>query len=233
MEARTKVFGAVGAVIVGAMTKRARVLAALVLVLALSALAVLVHRPLLRAAGHALVVEDPPGRADAIVVVAGSTPSREDRAAALFREGWAPRVLVSRQAVPGRVQRLLEMGIRPLDFQGESVRALELFGVPRSAIIPLPEAVEITETELRGVVAEARTHGWRRVMLVTTASHARRVKVIWGREAGSAVEAGIAVVHDECSAEDGWWRRRRCSEAVLHEYLGLLALYLHISSLMR
>jgi uncharacterized SAM-binding protein YcdF (DUF218 family) len=178
-------------------------------------------------------VEDARERADAIVVVAGSTPSREDRAAALFREGWAPRVVVSHQFVPGRVQRLLDMGIRPLDFQGESVRALELFGVPRSAIVALPEVVEITETEVRGVVAEARARGWRRVLLVTTASHSWRVKVIWGREAGATVAAGIAVVHDQCTAEDGWWRRRRCSEAVLHEYLGLLALYLHISSLMR
>jgi uncharacterized SAM-binding protein YcdF (DUF218 family) len=213
--------------------KRRRVLIVLVLVLVLVALGVLVYRPLLRAAGRALIVEDPRGRADAIVVVAGSTPSREDRAAALFREGWAPRVVVSRQFVPRRVQRLVDMGIRPLDFQGESVRALEVFGVPRSAIVALPEAVEITETEVRAVVAEARARSWRRVMLVTTASHARRVKVIWRREAGSAVEAGIAVVHDECSAEDGWWRRRRCSEAVLHEYLGLLALYFHVSSLMR
>lgn len=218
---------------VGAMRTRRRILTALLLLLVLVALGVLVHRPLLRAAGRALIVEDPRGQADAIVVVAGSTPSREDRAAALFREGWAPRVVVSRQFVPRRVQRLLDMGIRPLDFQGESVRALEVFGVPRSAIVALPEAVEITETEVRAVVAEARARGWRRVMLVTTASHARRVKIIWGREAGSTVEAGIAVVHDECSAEDGWWRRRRCSEAVLHEYLGLLALYLHISSLMR
>jgi hypothetical protein len=63
------------------MMRRARLLTALVAVLALLVLGVLVHRPLLRAAGHALIVEDPRGRADAIVVVAGSTPSREDRAA--------------------------------------------------------------------------------------------------------------------------------------------------------
>jgi uncharacterized SAM-binding protein YcdF (DUF218 family) len=213
--------------------RRRRLLTALVLGLVLVALGILVHRPLLRAVGRALVVEDPGGRADAIVVVAGSTPSREDRAAGLFREGWAPRVVVSHQFVPRRVQRLLDLGIRPLDFQGESVRALELFGVPRSAIVTLPEPVEITETEVRGVVAEARARGWRRVVLVTTAIHARRVKLIWDREAGPTVEAGIAVVHDQCTAEDGWWRRRRCGEAVLHEYLGLLALHLHVSSLMR
>jgi uncharacterized SAM-binding protein YcdF (DUF218 family) len=213
--------------------RRRPLLAALLVVLALLAMVAVAHRPLLRAAGHALVVDDPGRPADAIVVVAGGTPGREERAAALFQAGGAPQVLVSRQFVPQRVRTLLELGIRPLDFQGESVAALEKFGVPRSAIVTLDEPVEITETELRRVVAVAKARGWRRVTLVTTAFHARRVRLIWTREAAGAVEAGLAVTHDECSAEDGWWRRRRCSEAVLHEYLGLFALYFKVSSLMR
>jgi len=213
--------------------RRRPLLAALLVVLALLAMVAVAHRPLLRAAGHALVVDDPGRPADAIVVVAGGTPGREVRAAALFQAGGAPQVLVSRQFVPQRVRTLLELGIRPLDFQGESVAALEKFGVPRSAIVTLDEPVEITETELRRVVAVAKARGWRRVTLVTSAFHARRVRLIWTREAAGAVEAGLAVTHDECSAEDGWWRRRRCSEAVLHEYLGLFALYFKVSSLMR
>lgn len=210
-----------------------RLAVALLVALVLVAVAALAHRPLLRAAGRALVVEAPVGRADAVVVVAGSTPSREALAAALFREGRAPLVLVSRQFVPSRVQQLIDMGIRRLDFQGESVAALEKYGVPRAAIITLPDPVEITESELRGVVAAARARGWRRVLLVTTAHHSRRVRLIWSREAGPDIEAGIVVVDDQCSADQAWWRRRRCSEGVLHEYLGLLALYLHVSSLMR
>jgi uncharacterized SAM-binding protein YcdF (DUF218 family) len=214
------------------MTRRA-VWVALIALLALAGLAALAHRPLLRATGQALVVDDPRERADAIVVVAGSTPTREEIAAGLFREGWAPRVLVSRQFVPGRVRRLIDMGVRRLDFQGESVAALEGYGVPRDAIVTLDEPVEITETELRAVAAAARDRGWRRVILVTTSFHARRVQLIWRRESGGAIEGRLAPVPDECASGDAWWRRRRCSESVLHEYLGLLALYLRISSLMR
>jgi len=213
------------------MTRRA-IWIPLIALLALAGLAVVAHRPLLRATGQALVVDDPRERADAIVVVAGSTPSREAAAAGLFREGWAPWVLVSRQFVPSRTQRLIDMGVRRLDFQGESVAALEKYGVPRHAIITLDQPVEITETELRAVVAAARDRGWQRVILVTSALHARRVQLIWRRESGG-LEGRLAAVGDECPAGDAWWRRRRCSEAVLHEYLGLLALYLHISSLMR
>ena len=214
------------------MTRRA-VRIALIALLALAALAAVAHRPLLRATGQALVVDEPRERADAIVVVAGSTPSREETAAGLFREGWAPRVLVSRQFVPERVQRLIDMGVRRLDFQGESVASLEKYGVPRDAIVTLDQPVEITETELRAVVAAVRDRGWRSVILVTTAQHARRVQLIWRRESGGAIEGRLAPVPDECASGDAWWRRRRCSESVLHEYLGLLALYLHISSLMR
>jgi uncharacterized SAM-binding protein YcdF (DUF218 family) len=205
----------------------------LIALLALAGLGVLTHRPLLRATGQALVVDDPREPADAIVVVAGGTPSREETAAELFRNGWAPRVLVSRQFVAGRVQRLIDMGVRRLDFQGESVAALERYGVPRDAIVTLDQPVEITETELRLVAAVARDHGWRRLILVTSPFHTRRVQLVWRRESGGSIEGRLATAPDECTAADAWWRRRRCSESVLHEYLGLLALHLHISSLMR
>ena len=214
------------------MTRRALGIA-LIAVLALAGVAALAHAPLLRATGRALVVDDPRERADAIVVVAGSTPTREETAARLYREGWGPRVLVSRQFVPRRVQRLIEMGARRLDFQGESVAALTAYGVPRDAIVTLDQPVEITETELRQVVAAAKARGWHRVTLVTSGLHTRRVRLIWRREAAGAIVAGIVAAPDECSSADGWWRRRRCSEAVLHEYLGLFALYLNVSSWMR
>jgi uncharacterized SAM-binding protein YcdF (DUF218 family) len=214
------------------MTAR-RLVVALIVLAGLIGLGALLHQPLLRAAGQALAVEGPRRPADAIVVVAGSTPNREEAAAALFREGRAPLVVVSRQFVPPRVRRLLDMGIRPHDFQGESVLALERFGVPRAAIVTLDQPVQITETELALVAAAARARGWRRLALVTTWMHSRRVRLIWGRHSDGAIEGDIVPVADECAPPEPWWRRRRCSEVILHEYLGLLALHLRVSSLMR
>ena len=49
-----------------------------------------VHRAYaLRSIGQALIVEDPLAKADAIVVVAGGTPSREEAGARLYRDGLA------------------------------------------------------------------------------------------------------------------------------------------------
>ncbi len=202
------------------------VLAALVL---LGAAAVLAYGPLLRLVGRALVVEDPLERADAIVVVAGGTPSREAAAAALFREGWAPRVLLSNQFTPERVRELIALGIRRADLQGEARLALEKYGVPAGAIVVLGEPVRITETELRAVREAAQARGYRRLILVTSPQHTRRARLIWAREAGGRIEGLVVSAGGDEFAVDGWWRQRRMAEAVLHEYLGLLAIYLGAS----
>jgi uncharacterized SAM-binding protein YcdF (DUF218 family) len=203
------------------------VLTALVL---LGAAAVLAHGPILRSVGRALVVEDPLGRADAIVVVAGGTPSREAAAAALFREGWAPRIILSNQFTPERVRELIALGIRRVDLQGEARLALEKHGVPAAAIVALGEPVRITETELRLVRETAQARGYRRVILVTSPLHTRRVRLIWAREARGQIEGlVVGARRGEEFAVDGWWRHRRMAEGVLHEYLGLLAIYLGVS----
>src|SRR5216683_3143098 len=83
MGSPTKVFGAGNA-----RMRRRPLLIALLVVLALVAMVAVAHRPLLRAATHALVVDEPVPPADAIVVVAGGTPSREARAECSSEDGW-------------------------------------------------------------------------------------------------------------------------------------------------
>jgi uncharacterized SAM-binding protein YcdF (DUF218 family) len=117
------------------------------------------HRPLLKLAGAALVVNDPPQHADAIVVVAGGTPSREAVAAALIREGWAPRVVVSRPYMTPEMRELNTLGVRPLDLQGEARLTLEKYGVRPDRIVALGVTVMTTEPELAVVHEWARAAG--------------------------------------------------------------------------
>jgi len=208
---------------------RGLVVAALVLV----ALAVVAHGPALRLIGRALVVEDPVAKADAIVVVAGGTPSREDAAATLFREGLAPDVVLSNAFTPDRVRDLITMGIRRFDYQGESRIVLEQRGVPTHAIVALSQTVKTTEAELKVVGELARSRGWRRVILVTSPQHSRRVKLVWSRQAPADIQSIVRIAQDNDFLDGDWWRKRREAEAVLHEYLGLAAIYLGISPLLR
>jgi uncharacterized SAM-binding protein YcdF (DUF218 family) len=208
---------------------RRRLAVALLLAAALVVVAVVAHRPALRLIGRALVVEDALAPADAVIVVAGGIPTREATAAGLYRRGWAPRVVLSNNFTPDRVRELIALGVRRLDYQGESRFVLEKHGVPRDAIVALSVAVKTTEAELRLVAEAARARGWRRVILVTSPQHSRRVKLVWTREAPVGIEGLVALANEDDFPGDGWWRKRRQAEAVLHEYLGLVAIYLGVS----
>jgi uncharacterized SAM-binding protein YcdF (DUF218 family) len=210
-------------------TPRARRrLAVAALLAALVVLAAAAHRPALRLVGRALVVEDTLAPADAVVIMAGGIPTREATAASLYRKGWAPRVVLSNDFTPDRVRELIALGARRLDYQGESRLVLERHGVPPAAIVLLATQVKTTEAELSVVAETARARGWRRVILVTSPQHSRRVQLVWTRAASGSVEGLITLVKED-DFPDGWWRKRRQAEAVLHEYLGLAAIYFGVS----
>jgi uncharacterized SAM-binding protein YcdF (DUF218 family) len=194
----------------------------------------LLHRPLLRLVAQVLVAEDRLEPSDAIVVVAGGTPWREAKAAQLFRQGWAPRVVISRPDRVSSIRELNTLGVRPLDLQGESRVALEKYGVPPDRIIALRTSARTTEPELGLVHRAALAAGYARVILVTSPHHTRRVKLIWSRESRNNHVSGIVVAaaREDFTMED-WWKQRRAAEALLHEYLGITAILLGVSQFMR
>jgi uncharacterized SAM-binding protein YcdF (DUF218 family) len=208
---------------------RRRLAVAALLAAALLVLAAAAHRPALRLVGRALIVEDALAPADAVVIMAGGIPTREATAAGLYRKGWAPLVVLSNDFTPDRIRELIALGARRLDYQGEARLVLEKYGVPPAAIVLLATQVKTTEGELRHVAEAARARGWRRVILVTSPHHSRRARLVWTREASVGIEALIALATEDDVAGDGWWRKRRQAEAVLHEYLGLAAIYLGVS----
>ena len=210
------------------MTAR-RIVIGILGVLALIAVVWAIHAPVLRGLASTLTIEDPLAEADVIVVVAGGAPFRERAAADLYRQGWAPRVMISRSINPASVEALVELGLRPLDLQGESRAAILRYGVPAAAVVALEDPVRITEEEVRVVQREARARKWRRLILVTSPEHTRRVKTIWYRRGNGDMEIIVRPSPYSRAPADGWWRDRRMAETVLHEYLGLAALYLGVS----
>lgn len=194
----------------------------------LTVAALFFHAWLLRGLGAWLVVSEPLLPADAIVVLAGGTPYREIAAADLFRQGLAPRVVLSLALVPRHHAALVQLGIRLHEPQAEARLVLERHGVPASAILALRVPVKITEAELARVREAAEAAGLRRVILVSSADHGRRIKMIWA-DVGGPVEARVHSVRDETFVPDRWWRDRRMFELLLHEYLGITAYRLGIS----
>jgi uncharacterized SAM-binding protein YcdF (DUF218 family) len=215
------------------MRRALRRLPLLAVVLAALAFALVVgHAPLLRSVGTWLRVEGRLEHADAIVVLAGGTPRREAMAAALWKDGWAPRILISRPYERPEIRELIALGVRRHDLQTEAKQALESYGVPADRITAIPDISRTTEPELALVRDTARKLGYTRLILVTSPQHTRRVRLIWTKQTDGAPE-GIVVPTRERFPFDDWWRRRRAAESVLHEYLGLLAVSLGISHLFR
>ena len=171
-----------------------------------------------------LVAADPPARSDAILVLEGLTPLRELEAAALYREGWAPRVVLSlaRSGIPDEARRLAG----DPEPQERAVRVLRRGSVADRDIVRLDRAVENTLEELTVGFEYARAHGFRRVILVSSPYHMRRVRVIWNARFEREILALVRPTRYEPVDPARWWRSARSLEEVLHEAAGITHFFL-------
>lgn len=167
--------------------------------------------------GAWLVVADPLVPSDAIFVLEGRTPSREVEAASLYHRRLAPVVVVSLARDPINIARILA---RLPPGQNVASRVLVTVGVPEGAILRLDVEVQNTKEELAVIADTARARGFRRVILVTSPSHSRRVRIIWDAQA-SGIQAIVYPSSYERFDARRWWRSRHGVESLLHELGGI------------
>jgi uncharacterized SAM-binding protein YcdF (DUF218 family) len=164
---------------------------------------------ILQAMGHGLVRSDPLAKADAVVVLAGGTPERELEAADLYRAGWAPRVVVTRQPEKPAIQALLARGVHAEWGFDRQLRYLRELGVPDSALAPLRTTVESTADEAVLVARWCRDNHVRRLIVVTSNFHTRRAGYIfsWAMK-GQSVEILIRPAAMAPFDPERWWHSR-------------------------
>ncbi|MEO8097247.1 MAG: YdcF family protein [Acidobacteriota bacterium] len=112
----------------------------------------------------ALTSNEPLKSANAIVVLEGDGFNRLSKAHELYRDGWAPRVLIS-----GGVNAP-ERGCYPATQMASRLSAL---GVPESQII-IEEKSLHTRQQAIEVLSIAKQQGWRRILLVASHYHQYR-----------------------------------------------------------
>lgn len=176
--------------------------------------------------GRWLVSEDPLQRARAIVVLSGIVPYRGMEAAEIFRQGWAPEVWLFQDDPHGPPEAFAKLGIHEISEAEYNQQVLERLGVPRAAIRVLEPPTTNTASEAARVAGELRRQGGDRVILVTSPVHTRRTKAIWRAVVGSELQAIVRYGSAEPCDPDHWWRATQDVEAVFHEVLGLINLYL-------
>lgn len=120
-----------------------------------------------------LIVEKPLARADAIFVLGGSAAyiERNQKAAALYKQGVAPKILLTNDGIKGGWDKKEQ---RNPYYVERARRELIGQGVPENAIEILPGTVGGTEDEAKLFAETAREKDLKSVLLVTSAYHTRR-----------------------------------------------------------
>lgn len=176
---------------------------------------------LLNPVASALIVSEEPKHGDAIVVLLGSdAPDRVVTAEELFRNGVSDRIIVgSGFMLPSWFEGLE----KPVVWQHPALRmkvALESLGVPQDKITIVDTSLAYdTSAELTEIAAYLRAKKLSHVILVSSATHTRRMQIIWRR---IAPDLEASVVAADSSEMKAWWTDSRLIRNVGYEYAALI-----------
>ncbi len=155
---------------------------------------------------------DEPVPSSAIVVLGGD-PSRALGAADLYRQGFAPRVLVSATAQSARDRRLALAGITPPGDDELARQVLLARGVPEGAIAVYGRDLKSTLDEARALHAMFGDGGT--LLVVTSPLHVRRARIVLQTELAGERFRVIGNSYDP--VPETWWRDRDSARDVLLE----------------
>lgn len=174
-------------------------------------------------AARALIVDCELERADAVVVLAGSSTYRERarHAAGIYARGRAPLVLLTDDGQ--RSGWSAEKQTNPF-FHERAAEELLKSGVPAERIRVLPGVVTSTHDEALRVREFAASEGARSLLVVTAAYQSRRARWTMERVLGeSGVRVGVDAPPpgEESPPASTWWLRGLGWKLVPGEYVKL------------
>ena len=179
--------------------------------------------------GRFLVAEDPLTKADAIYVLSGARFERLLEAIDLYKEGWAPKIVLLQGVYDWGEVELIEKGV---SYEKESEIQVNLgvtLGVPRDAFIVLGQQ-DSTHEEAMTLLGQARLHHWSTVIVVTSKQHTRRARMEMNRTAaGEGLKIIMRASRHDRSDVDRWWSTRGTIRFTLFETQRLAAYWLHLA----
>ncbi len=191
-------------------------------------LASLVTLGLLLAATHAvwlpwvarlLIDGEAPTEADAILVLGGGSGDRLERAAQLYKDGYAPVMITSGESptLPGVADSFAELAA---DY-------LVTLGVPEDAILMLPETTSTRDEATQSLVL-AREAGISSLLVVTSEYHSRRSGLAFAAAyRGSDINVTLVTSCSDWWDASCWWRNELSLIAVAEEYIKGVYYFMH------
>jgi uncharacterized SAM-binding protein YcdF (DUF218 family) len=177
-------------------------------------------------AGRALIVKAEIGSADALVVLSGSSSylERTQKAAELFRQGRAPVVLLTNDHTRGGWSQPLQTNPYFVD---RATEELIKQGVPAERIRIVPGVAESTRSEALIVKDYAAAHGFRSVLIITSAFHSRRaLRTFRTSFAGTGIIVGLDPSSGSWTSAALWWLSPSGWRDVAGEYIKLVYYWL-------
>lgn len=161
---------------------------------------------ILKALGTFLSNADGTRRSEVAVITPESGKAGELEAADLFHEKIVTRVLVLSTA-PGPAD--LEMARRGVRMIDQSLERLKLLGVPGPSVSVLAAGEGGTTESVGALAAWIQQHPANGVLVITSPTHARRVRRALRRDwrGGSPLPA-VCVARFHAFRADDWWRSR-------------------------
>jgi uncharacterized SAM-binding protein YcdF (DUF218 family) len=170
-----------------------------------------------------LIIEKPFDNADSILVLAGSSAYQErtEKAAQLFQQGIAPRILLTDDGERG-AWSVREQ--RNMPYVELARKNLISYGIPADKIETLNPQVSGTIDEADALMKKARAENLQKVLLVTSAYHTRRTLRTFEKHfAGGGVETELGIVSVPVGGQTPqpffWWTSVRGWNLVAGEYV--------------
>ncbi len=168
--------------------------------------------------GTFLAREDPITKADAIFVLAGTELDRSLEGIDLFLEGYAPRLVLSREQLEPAFAAIGRRGVAlPSEVERARDTAVKL-GVPADAIV-LPDTLHgSTASEAITLRSVAQENHWRTVIVVSSKFHLRRARFAMLRELrGTGVQVLMRGTRYDVARPEQWWKQRGDIRDILSE----------------
>jgi hypothetical protein len=186
-----------------------------------------VHRPVLRAAGWALVVNEPVAPADIIVISLDSGGAGALEAADLVQSGIATRVAVFVDPPAGEDLEFIRRGLPYEDASARQIRQLRWLGV--TDVVQIPRTDEGTEGEGQVLPRWCDQHEFRSIVFVVARDHSRRIRRLLDRVMkGHSTRVTVQAERYSAFDPDRWWETRGGIRTEIQEFQKLvLNLILH------
>jgi uncharacterized SAM-binding protein YcdF (DUF218 family) len=175
-------------------------------------------------AAKLLIVNAPLAHADVIMIMAGSAAYKErtQRAAELYREGRAPKIILTDDNQQGGWESDEQRNIPYQELAGRTLRRL---GVPHAAIELVPGPVSSTYEESLLLRNYAEANGLHSVLVVTSPYHSRRA--LWTLRknfSNTAITIGLEAAPPgwQSPSPATWWLHLRGWPLVAGEYVKLI-----------